>query len=109
MEPVIFIVALAAIGIACFWILGIVFGLIHRPAIWFPLKLATQMAVAAAIGAACFLVGAIALPTWLMSNEFKKRPDYKPVPIIVAGVVISSLALTATLFATFYIAPLIFD
>lgn len=109
MEPVIFFLALAAIGITSFWVLGIVFGLIHRPAVWFPLKLAAQMAAAATIGAACFVVGAIALPTWLMSNEFKKRADYKPVPIITAGVVISFLAVAATYFAAFYIAPLIFD
>lgn len=109
MEPVFFIAAVAAIGVSFFWVLGIIFGLIHRPAVWFPLKLAAQMAGAAAIGAVAFAIGAIALPTWLMCNEFKKRADYKPVLIIIGGVVISSVAIAATLYATLYIAPLIFE
>ncbi len=104
LELILFFLAVAAIGVGSFVVLGFVYGLVHRPQVLFPPKLAIKMAVAAVVGAPFFALGGIALATWVMQIEFQKRADYKPLPNILAGIIISTVGSLAIL-AALYILP----
>lgn len=87
-----------------FWLLGMVYGLFRRPAVWFPARLAATMAAAGLAGALVGGIGGIVLATVVMDQAFAKRDDYRTLPVVVGGVVISTIVLAGTLFAAYALA-----
>ncbi len=93
-----------------FWLLGMLYSLFfRRPAVWFPARLAATMAAAGVAGAVAGGVGGIVLATVVMDRAFARREDYRTLPVVVAGVVISTVVLTGTLFAAYALAWQVFD
>jgi hypothetical protein len=104
MEIVIFIIATIICCVGLFWIAGGIYGLTHRPALYFPLSLAAKMALAALAGVWFFGLGGIALATYILNSEMIKRQDYRRWPTIIAGVIISTLCSIAMFFLLFTLA-----
>ncbi len=93
-----------------FWLLGMLYGLLfRRPAVWFPARLAATMAAAGIVGAVAGGVGGIVLSTVVMDRAFAKREDYRTLPVVVAGALISTVVLAGTLFAAYALAWQVFD
>lgn len=86
-----------------FWLLGNLYGALRRPAVWFPARLAATMAIVGLAGSLLLGVGGVVFSTMAMNSAFAKRDDYRPVPVVIAGVVLS----TAVLFGTFFVAYLL--
>ncbi|SMF17778.1 hypothetical protein SAMN02745866_01169 [Alteromonadaceae bacterium Bs31] len=109
MELVVFFLLLAFISVGLFWLTGTIYGLLRRPAIYFPFTLALKMAAAAVFGTLLFIFGGLVLSTLVFTFEFKKRPDYRPLPIVLAGVTISLICSIALYFIAFFLAWQVFD
>jgi len=93
-----------------FWLLGMIYGMFfRRPAVWFPARLAATMAAVGVAGAVVGGFGGIVLATVVMDRAFARREDYRTLPVVVAGVVISTLVLAGTLFAAHALAWQVFD
>lgn len=89
MELIIYLSVVALISVASFWIAGSFYGLIHRPAIYFPISLAAKMTFCAVFGSFIFMIGGVVLSTLVLNHEMAKRRDYSKWPTIFAGVIIS--------------------
>lgn len=88
-----------------FWLCGTLYGLVfRRPAVYFPARLAASMGIVGLAGSLIGGVGGIVLATVVMDRAFARREDYRPLPVRVAGVVISTLVLVLTLFSTYWLA-----
>jgi len=109
MEFTAFLLAIIFVSIASFWLTGILYGLIHRPAIYFPISLATKMAAGAVFGVWFFGVGGIVLATLIFNSEMMKRQDYNRWPTIFDGVLISTVCSIAIYFAVLALAWGVFD
>lgn len=109
MELVIFFIVVTVISIGSFWITGLVYGLFHKPAIYFPMSLAAKMAFCAVFGSLLFMVGGVVLSTLVFNVEMAKRPDYNKWSTIISGVVISVLCIVAIYFSTIALAWQILD
>lgn len=109
MEPILFFILVAIVSVGSFWLAGTVYGLIHRPAIYFPMSLATKMALCAVFGALMFLVGGVVLATLVFNAEMAKRQDYNKWPTILSGVFISVLCTVVIYFSAFALAWQVFD
>ncbi len=109
MEFIAFIIVIIFASIGSFWLTGTIYGLIHRPAIYFPISLATKMAAAAVVGAWFFGVGGIVLATLIFNSEMLKRQDYNRWPTIIAGVIISILCTIAIYLSLIFMAWEIFE
>ncbi len=97
-ELVLYLATVASVAVIIFYAGGFIYGLIHRPAVLFPPKLAVKMTAAAAVGAPFFLCGGVALATWVMNHEFQKRSDFNLVKNTIAGVVISLVGSIASVY-----------
>ena len=109
MEFIAFILAIIFVSIGSFWLTGTIYGLIHRPAIYFPISLATKMAAAAVFGVWFFGVGGVVLATIIFNSEMMKRQDYKRWPTIIFGVTISLICTIAIYFSVLALAWGILD
>lgn len=109
MELILFFILATIVSIGSFWVAGLTYGLIHRPSIYFPLSLATKMAICAVFGALMFMVGGVILSTLVLNAEMAKRPDYKKWPTIVSGLVMSVLCTVVIYFSVFSLAWKVFD
>jgi hypothetical protein len=109
MEFIAFILAIIFVSIVSFWLTGTMYGLIHRPAIYFPISLATKMAAAAVLGIWFFGIGGIILATLIFNSQMMKRQDYNRWPTIFTGVIISLLCTFAIYFSAIYLAWGILD
>lgn len=99
MELIAFLLAIICVSIGSFWLLGMLYGFIHRPAIYFPLSLATKMAASAVFGVWFFGIGGVVLATLIFNAEMMKREDYSRWPTILAGGIISILCSVAIYFS----------
>jgi len=108
MEFIAFLLAIGFVSIASFWLTGMAYGLIHRPAIYFPVSLATKMAAAAVFGVWFFGIG-IVLATIIFNAEMMKRPDYNRWPAVIAGILISVICTIAIYFSVLALAWEVFD
>lgn len=109
MELIIFFILIAIVSIGSFWLAGIIYGLIHRPSIYFPFTLAAKMAVCAVLGSFVFILGGVALSTLVFNAEMSKRRDYKKWPTILTGILISVICLITIYFSLFLLAWEILD
>lgn len=91
MELVAYLAAVSAIRDLAFWITGTLYGLLRRPAVYFPLPLAGMMAAAALGGVVLFGISGIVLATLVFHHAFSKRDDYRRWPTLIAGSLISLL------------------
>ncbi|PLW67084.1 hypothetical protein [Pseudohalioglobus lutimaris] len=91
MELIAYVVVVILVSVGSFWIAGSIYGLIHRPAIYFPISLATKMALCAVFGALFLMIGGVLLATMVFNAAMQQRPDYSRWPTIVSGLVISIL------------------
>lgn len=91
MELVVYFFLVLLISVGSFWLVGFVYGLLHRPAILFPLSLAAKMAFCAVFGAMLFVVGGVVLSTLVFNGEMSKRADHRLWPTLLSGAVISVL------------------
>ncbi|MGI9329069.1 MAG: hypothetical protein ACR2PZ_27875 [Pseudomonadales bacterium] len=101
MEFVLFLAAVLLVSVASFWLMGSMYGLIHRPSVYFPPTLAMKMSLGAIFGSFVLGVGGVVLAAYLMNYEFKKRPDYRAGSCILVSVIISVVGSAATLFAVY--------
>lgn len=105
-----FFLLLFLVAFLGFWLLGMIYSLFfRRPAVWFPARLAATMAAAGIAGAVVGGFGGIILATVVMDRAFAKREDYRTLPVVVAGVVISTVVLAGTLLAAYALAWQVFD
>ena len=109
MELVFYLVLVAVISIASFWVLGTLYGLCRRPAIYFPFSLAGKMALSAVFGGLLFLVGGIILATLVFNGEMIKRNDYRRWPTLIAGAIISIICTVIIYLSAFSLAWEILD
>jgi len=109
MEFIAFILAIIFVSIGSFWLTGTMYGLIHRPAIYFPIYLATKMAAAAVFGVWFFGVGGVVLATLIFNSEMMKRQDYNRWPTIFIGVIISVICTIAIYYSVLGLAWGILD
>lgn len=88
-----------------FWLCGLVYGaLFRRPAVYFPARLAAAMGIVGLAGSLIGGIGGVVFATVVMDRAFARREDYRPVPVRVAGVVISTGVLGLTLLSTYWLA-----
>ena len=104
MELVLYLFIVTAISVGSFWFLGTLYGLFRRPAIYFPLTLAGKMAISAVLGGIFFLVGGVILATLVFNGEMMKRADYRRLPTLVTGAVISIACTVIIYFSAFALA-----
>lgn len=104
MELVAYCLVIVVVSVGSFWLAGSLYGLFHRPAIYFPLSLATKMALCATFGALLFMVGGVVLSTLVFKAEMKKRDDYKQLPVLLVGALISVLCTVAIYFSALSLA-----
>ena len=104
-----YFVMVSVISVAIYWILGLIYGLCHRPPIYFPLPLAAKMAVTGVLGTVFFMVGGLILATLVLRAEMMKRDDFETWPTVIAGVVISVIAIPAIYVSAFSLAFAYFD
>ena len=104
MEFVAFLLAIIFVSIGSFWVTGTLYGFFHRPAIYFPMSLATKMAASAVFGVWLFGIGGIVIATLVFNNAMMKRQDYSRWPAILAGSVISVVCSVIIYFAVFALA-----
>ena len=109
MEFIAFLLAITFVSIGSFWATGILYGVIHRPAIYFPISLATKMAASAVFGVWIFGVGGVVLATLIFNAEMMKRQDYNRWPTILAGGIISILCSIVIYFSVIALAWGILD
>jgi hypothetical protein len=104
-----FLMTIYAISVIAFWLPGLLFGLMLTPRVYFPLRLAAEMA--AAMMLTMWFLGylAVAVPVVWMNLRFSKRADYRQWPTILAGLAISMFALAVTYFAGFSLAWAFFE
>ena len=104
MELVVFIGIVYLIALAGFWLLGVIYGLLRRPAVLFPFRLAASMAAVGLVGSVAVGIGGVVLATVVMDRAFARRDDYRTVPVVVAGAVISIVVLAGTLLSAYLLA-----
>ncbi|MGR8919217.1 MAG: hypothetical protein ACU85V_06340 [Gammaproteobacteria bacterium] len=109
MELVVFVVADFLAGIAVFCLLGALYGLVHRPAIYFPPLLGVKMAAAAVLGLVLFGIGGIVLATWVFADAFTKREDHGTLKGVLVGLAIATFGSGAMLFVSMWLAWQVFD
>ena len=90
MELIIYGIIFTLISIGSFWFAGTLYGLIRKPKLYFPISLATKMAITAIFGTLIFMVGGVVLSTFVFNSEMQKRNDYKRWPTIFIGTAIST-------------------
>ena len=109
MELLVFFALSAVLAWLSFWFAGQIYGLVHRPPVVFPARLALSMA-AAGIGGVIFAgIGGVVLAAWLMNRSFQRRDDYRPLPTWVAGILVAAVASAATLLGAYALAWQILD
>jgi hypothetical protein len=110
MDFIVYLLAITFVSIGSFWIIGVIYGLFHRPAIYFPISLAAKMAVSAILGTLFVLgIGGVVLSTVVFNIEMMKRRDYNKWTTIIAGVIISVLGIIVVYVSAFALAWQIFD
>lgn len=109
MPLVAYILVITFVSIGCFWITGSIYGLFHRPSIYFPFSLAAKMAVCAVVGGLMLMVGGVILSTLVFNAEMKKREDYERWPTIIVGAIMSLLCTVIIYFSAFALAWEIFE
>lgn len=92
-----------------FWLCGMLYGALRRPPVYFPARLAATMAIAGLAGSLIGGIGGVVLATLVMDRAFARRDDYRPVPVRIAGAVISLVVLVGTFFATYALAWTVFE
>ena len=103
-ELVAYFAVVIVISVGSFWLAGSLYGLFHRPAIYFPLSLATKMALCATFGAMLFMVGGVVLATLVFNAEMKNMDDYKQWPVLIVGALISVLCTVVIFFSVISLA-----
>lgn len=109
MPLVAYIFVISFVSVGCFWIAGSLYGLFHRPSIYFPVSLAAKMALCAVLGGLMLMVGGVVLSTLVFNAEMKKRQDYQRWPTIIAGIVMSLLCTVIIYYSAFVLAWEIFE
>ena len=104
-----YVTAVVAAAIAAFWVFGIGYGLLRRPAVWFPFGLAAKMAAAGIAGSALLGFGGIIAAAAVFNHAFGLREDHRALTAWFAGAVIATLALAVTVLAAYGLAWSIFD
>ena len=104
MDLVLYLLAISLISLGSFWLMGMIYGLLHKPAIYFPLGLASKMAASAIFGALLFMIGGIVLSTLVFNHAMAKRPEYKKWPSIVSGLIISVICSVIIYVSAFFLA-----
>lgn len=103
-----FFLCVLGIGVACFWTLGFLYGVLRRPAVWFPFTLALQMAAAAIVGVVFLGFGGVIFSTIIFTQAFRKREDASFWPTAIVGALISIAASAVVLLASYGLAWKIF-
>lgn len=101
--------AVTLVSIASFWVTGLIYGFLHRPAIYFPLSLAAKMMVCALFGSLLFVIGGLILSTLVFNGAMSQRADYVAWSSILAGGVISVIGSVVMYYAVFSLAFRILD
>jgi hypothetical protein len=109
MALVLYFVIMIFVSVGCFWFVGNTYGLLRRPPIYFPLGLASKMALSTVVGGLLFMIGGPILSTLIFNAEMKKRNDYSRWPSIVAGGAISVVCAVIIYYAIFAIAWKVLD
>jgi hypothetical protein len=104
MELVLYFLVVALVSVSSFWLLGSLYGLVRTPAIYFPLGLATKMALAAVLGAFLLGIGGVVLATLIFNAEMMKRSDYRRWSTLLVGVGISIICTIAIYYAVMFLA-----
>jgi len=91
MELIAYLFVVIFVSVGSFWVSGIIYGLVQRPAVYFPVSLAMKMAVCAVFGSLMFMIGGVILSTLVFNAEMGKRSDYRKWPTIISGLAISIL------------------
>ncbi len=93
MELIFYLFIVIFISIMIFWVLGFLYGLLRKPAIYFPFSLAAKMALVGFVGVWFFMIGGVILPALILDNAMSKRSDYKQWPTLIAGGIISLISI----------------
>lgn len=101
---VLFFLMIYLVAFFGFWLLGMIYGLLRRPPVWFPARLAATMAIVGLAGSLLLGVGGVVFSTMVMNSAFAKRDDYRAVPVVIAGAVLSSVVLFGTLLSAYLLA-----
>ena len=109
MELIAYFLAVTSVSIGSFWIGGSIYGLIHRPAIYFPLSLAAKMAACAVFGTLLFMIGGVVLATLVFNAEMAKRADYSRWPTVFYGALLSMACIIVIYFSAIALAWQILD
>ena len=109
MELVLDFFLVTVVSIGSFWLAGSIYGLLHRPSIYFPVALATKMALSAVFGSLFFMIGGVILSTLVFNAEMSKRHDYSRWPVVFSGLVISILCTVIALYSVFFLAWEVLD
>lgn len=105
MELIAYFIAMLIVSIGSVWVAGFLYGLFHRPAIYFPFSLAFKMAACVVFGSLLLMmVGGPVLSTLVFNAEMKKRSDYSLWPCIVSGALISTLSAVVIYYSAFVLA-----
>ena len=109
MELVAYFFLVTLVSVGSFWLAGVLYGLLRKPSIYFPLSLAVKMALCAVFGGLMFLVGGVVLSTLVFNAEMAKRPDYRKWPTILSGLVISVACTVLIYVSVFALAWQVFE
>lgn len=93
MELIIYLLVMLVISVGIFWFLGSLYGLLRKPAIYFPFSLAAKMALVSILGIWFMFIGGIIFPALIFDNAMSKRSDYKQWPSLIAGGIISLISI----------------
>lgn len=99
----VFVLTLIA-GIASCYVLGNLYSLCRRPAVYFPLLLAAKMSSVCLLGIALGGFGGIVLGTLVFNRAFRLRSDYNVVGCVIAGSVISAAVCLIMVFSGYLLA-----
>ena len=104
MELLIYLAAVFAVGLFSFWLLGFLYGICRRPAVYFPLSLALKMNLAGLLGAVVLGFGGIVAATAIFVLEFRKRDDFVMWKGIMTGALISTVCSVWLLYVAYILA-----
>ena len=104
MDLVIVIILLIIEGILLYWILGNAYSLMRSPAVYFPVPLASKMAMVTIVGFPLAGIGGVFLSVLIFHSSFSKRRDYNIIYGLIAGTIISILCSAALLVSALYLA-----